>query len=411
MKFPERLLAILLAGLLLPVWPASDRQPVPVQITNDRKLVEYRHNLVIHPEVIHPFLEKLANLKSFSTGTVSILHIGDSHVQADYMTGALRASFQRDFGNAGRGLVVPGRIARSNESATIESKSGGVWEFRKLIYSEQPLPAGIGGYTFNTTDSSAWLGVRMTDGTSFHKRISLFFRKDPDSFLITLRDSADRVLGAAGSYSDEQSDYSRLVLTRPVGEFRLRVWKTLPEQKKFTLFGIGLENGNPGVLYHATGVNGAKFRHYAAEPGFAKQAALLNPDLIILSLGSNEATEYPFKDPKFEQHVSVTIQHLRKFMPDVPILVTTPPGGFLNKTKKNPALENIRDRILGQAARDGLAAMDLWEAGGGNQFATRWRKESLIQEDGIHFTREGYQLQGEMIYLALIEAYNTYVTH
>lgn len=38
---------------------------------------------------------------------VSIVHIGDSHVQADINTGTTRELLQYDFGNAGRGLISP----------------------------------------------------------------------------------------------------------------------------------------------------------------------------------------------------------------------------------------------------------------------------------------------------------------
>lgn len=42
---------------------------------------------------------------------VSIVHIGDSHVQADINTGTTRELLQYDFGNAGRGLIAPLRIS------------------------------------------------------------------------------------------------------------------------------------------------------------------------------------------------------------------------------------------------------------------------------------------------------------
>lgn len=399
------------AALLLSGRTAPERHPVSFQIRQDYGAVDYRHTGILRPEALQPFLEKLAELKSSGSGTVSILHIGDSHVQADFFSGRLRTAFQQDFGNAGRGLVVPARVARSNESPQTASESGGKWEARKIIYTEQPLPAGIGGYTFSSEDSSAWIRIRTIPPEERNRRLMLFLRKTPASYWVTVRDSADRIVAVAGNFSEEASDLSRVVLPYPMQEFRLQAWKTLPGQNRITLFGMALMNDRPGVLYHATGVNGAKFRHYAAEPDFSRQAATLAPDLVIVSLGTNEATEHPYQDPKLDQYITRLVESIRSHRPGVPILLTTPPGSFRQQSKKNPSVEFVRERILGVAESQGLAVADLWQAGGGSSFTTRWKKSGLMQPDGIHYTPEGYRLQGEMIYLALIEAYNAYVTH
>jgi hypothetical protein len=41
--------------------------------------------------------------------TAHILHYGDSHVAADWLTGALRRNLQRCFGDAGAGFVLAGK--------------------------------------------------------------------------------------------------------------------------------------------------------------------------------------------------------------------------------------------------------------------------------------------------------------
>lgn len=50
-----------------------------------------------------------------TTSPVSIVHIGDSHIQADISTGTTRELLQYDFGNAGRGLVSPLKMSGTNE--------------------------------------------------------------------------------------------------------------------------------------------------------------------------------------------------------------------------------------------------------------------------------------------------------
>ena len=41
--------------------------------------------------------------------------------------------------------------------------------------------------------------------------------------------------------------------------------------------------------------------------------------------------------------------------------------------------------------------------------AKSWTRNHLLRADGIHFTPEGYRLQGNLLHQALIKAYNEYV--
>src|SRR5207253_10574104 len=52
------------------------------------------------------FFAKVSALDKTQEGTVRILHLGDSHVAADYITGTTRRWLQHRFGQAGRGFVA-----------------------------------------------------------------------------------------------------------------------------------------------------------------------------------------------------------------------------------------------------------------------------------------------------------------
>ena len=52
---------------------------------------------------------------------------------------------------------------------------------------------------------------------------------------------------------------------------------------------MSLENRNSGILYHSSGINGCCYSHYVEAGQVLNQTAALTPDLIILSLGTNEA--------------------------------------------------------------------------------------------------------------------------
>lgn len=54
-------------------------------------------------------------------------------------------------------------------------------------------------------------------------------------------------------------------------------------------YGFSLENGNRGILFHSMGINGNTFTAMNRNPQIVRQAVPLQPELIILSLGTNDS--------------------------------------------------------------------------------------------------------------------------
>ena len=234
------------------------------------------------------FLEELLQLRVTGKGKINIIHIGDSHIQADYLTDVVRRDIQHDFGNAGRGLIFPFRVAGTNEPANFRSSSTFSWKVKRCVSPDQPLPIGIGGVTINTDQPNADFSIRVNNNDvadySFNA-VTLFFQKDISSFHFALRDTANQDLAFMGPFTDEPFvNYSRVVLPHAVDQINIKTLKSTEDQKQATIFGIDLENGREGIRYHAIGVNGAKYAHYNAALYFAKQTQALKPSLFVISL-------------------------------------------------------------------------------------------------------------------------------
>src|SRR5450631_1614697 len=60
------------------------------------------------------FYKKLSMQKKNHNHKISIVHIGDSHLQADFFSGEVRKLLQQQYGNAGRGLMFPFKQANTN---------------------------------------------------------------------------------------------------------------------------------------------------------------------------------------------------------------------------------------------------------------------------------------------------------
>ena len=49
--------------------------------------------------------------------------------------------------------------------------------------------------------------------------------------------------------------------------------------------------------------------------------------------------------------------------------------------------------------------------GGSLRACKNWLAAQLMRPDHVHYLPEGYTLQGELLYEAIIKAYNEYVSH
>lgn len=394
-----------------------------MQLTRAQDTVSYSHpvqydfikqedNRIHNSASLAPFYDLLYQLKSKKETIVNILHIGDSHIQADYLTGTTRKLFQREFGNAGRGLVFPGRVGRTNEPSTLYSSSSARWDASRIIYGNHPLPIGVGAMTLQTNHVGANLLLRThpADELSYaFDRIMLLYKKDFSSFNLEIKDSLGNTLAYAGPYSVESKNTSRIQLPQFVNQIELTTTASTDEQTHLTLFGLVLENGKSGIRYHATGGNGAKLKHFLEAELFVEQTTALDPALIIISLGTNEAIDHPYVDPTFTEQLDVFIQRLKSANPEVQLLLTVPMDFYKKKTRRNPGVEVVRTMILDYADAKGIAYWDLYTVGGGKHAAEVWKDNSLLQADGVHFTKAGYALQGSLFYDALIKGYHDYV--
>ena len=176
---------------------ASVAQTIDTSVYNKYTFINQSINKIENDSVsLRNFYEKLYQLNKQKNGRVTITHIGDSHIQADHMSGLIRQKIQLKFGNAGRGLIFPYRVAKSNEPTSYKTLSNKVWEYKRNVFPDKPLPIGISGYTIQTSDSLADIVVTVKDqpglGYKFNK-FTLFHDKGVENFSITVCDEENCV--------------------------------------------------------------------------------------------------------------------------------------------------------------------------------------------------------------------------
>ncbi len=363
------------------------------------------YNAIENDRYLVNFLIKLDSLESGKKEIINILHLGDSHIQADLFTGTLRRKLQQQFGHAGRGLIFPYRVAGTNEPYDLRSGSDQNWLAKRMVHPEKPQPIGISGITLESsgTNFSLWCETRALEDS--FTQVQVF----SNGCGIKLTD--ENGLEAKLLYGSEY-DTKTFQWNYPVRKLKL---ESKNESCKLSLFGLNLLNSHDkGIRYHATGVNGARVDHVNIAEKWLIHTKALQPDLVIISLGTNDSYQPDFDAARFSQEIDSLCCKIREVHPRAALLFTFPPDfgpGPRKKTRRQsgipadlPAQKAAIEVLKQKAEVIGFAYWDFRRVMGGPGSRVSWVKRGLMQSDRVHLTTSGYALQAEMLYEALLSS-------
>lgn len=350
------------------------------------------------------FYGALDSLQKGTRQKVNILHIGDSHIQADLFSGRVRKLLQDSalFGNGGRGFVFPYSLAKTNNPYNYKVTYTGQWTGCRNTQRSQQCAWGVAGITAETIDSSATFSVQTL--TSFGNypvsRVRVFYPSRDASQFNVLLEAGDSV------YQPVKTDslgFVEFVLASEVTQVTVMLQKTSNSQIHFTLQGISLENDRPGLQYAALGVNGAEVTSFLRSSALEENLIALKPDLIIISLGTNDSYGRNFDPTYFKQNYGSLLQRIKKAAPKTSILLTTPGDCYLNRKYPNYSTGKAVLKIYELAEETDCAVWDFYRVMGGLRSVVKWQYQGLAAKDRVHLTGKGYRLQGELLFNALMQ--------
>ncbi|MDD3489320.1 MAG: GDSL-type esterase/lipase family protein [Paludibacter sp.] len=353
--------------------------------------VRLQADTIINDSMLQRFFAKLQSGKQ----TVNIVHIGDSHIQGNMLTAEVRRLLQEKFGNAGRGLVFPYSLIRTNGSrdAVFSCKSEATRSVIRKVQSD--FAPGVAGYAIKLTDSLIRIDLKSSQPFD---NVAIICRPDSAPTIGLLRDS---ILQKNILFPINETDTHKISLpesSQSVSFFT---------EKSVIVDGFVLRNNQPGVVYHSIGVNGAHFADYNRWPEFYRQLPLLQPDLIIVSLGTNEGVNRRITNAEIKRQVEIMFHEIEKNS-DAPVLLITTFDNYYRRKSFNKYLRIVNTAIAETATENRIALIDAYTITGGYKSAAKWRSQGLVSRDAIHYTAKGYELQGKIIYQAII---NSYVKH
>ena len=336
-----------------------------------------------------------------------ILHYGDSHVAADWLTGALRNHFQNSFGQAGLGFLLAGKPWPWYRRDGVEGGSSAGWQVDGLKQAAlaEDNKLGLAGVSLSTNRAGERLWL-----TAEGERFELYLLKQPGGGSVEIRLDGElvhrRVL-----LSSETLETAYLSVEATRGLPHTIELNTLTSGL-VRVFGIVAERNQAGVVYDTLGINGAR----ASRPLqwdwslLADQIAHRDPDLIVIAYGTNEVSDADLDLAEYRRNFSELLHRLHEAAPHASLLVIAPPDRATRVGKRWRTISAMSALVEAQrkAARaSGAAFWDLFHAMGGSGAIERWAIQSppLAQADRVHLTRAGYQLVADALYQELLRSY------
>ncbi len=390
---------ILLLGMLMMFGSINAQTSYP--------FIKYDTSRIIYPgdsASMLKFFAKLDALKKGDTSRLTIAHYGGSHIQAGYWTEALADSFQALGGYVGGGAYLfPYRLIKTNGPPFYRSHGTGEWKRCRAVPSEMCSGLGMSGISATTSDSIASFGfqLRPNDHINSFTYIRVYHNFNPDYVIEVPKDFPATYL----RHDYPELGYVQFHFQTPVDSVHFDIHRNSSTRSDFILRGWSIENENPGVYYASMGVNGASTRSYLQCTEFVKELGTLHPDLVIFSIGVNDAQDADLVLPDFFARYDSICAIVRAINPDCAILFTTITDNYIKRKTKNTRSLKVNAQIMAVAQKYNAGVWDMFTVMGGLGSIDKWYRNGLAAPDRIHFNAKGYGIAAGLMFSAIKDSY------
>ena len=325
-------------------------------------------------------------------GTVRILHLGDSHIASDYISGPIRDRLQAHFGSAGRGfshidhrLKYGGRVQKRAESP---------WKkLRHVELHKKHLPFGFSAISLESKKKGASIvyAVKPEDQV-----VRLYYQQHEKGAAVALK-VGKKVLSTVQTKGPTKSVVASVDLPPNAGKLRV-----VAQGRGAKLYGISFERKTPGLLYEPIGPVGGDAKLYLefGRDSFTEHLRAHAPDLFVIMVGGNDALKVrkgwqSLADVR--QHHIDLIRLLRTTVPGADCMLWSPmdsgkkKGGKVVSKRLTPEVQALQREV---AEAEGCAYWDMFTLMGGAGSITRWSKARVMNADLIHPRRAAADLLG-----------------
>ena len=297
---------------------------------------------------------QLNELQSGRRSRVNIVQIGDSHTATDHLSGRLRELFQRQFGDAGRGLMPPGYPFPYWRPYQVRVQQSGSWQVVSSNHNGAEGTFGLSGFVTRGskhTDSMSLVAedANARDGGSFDMAEIHYFKRPGGGAIQVYIDGRfhSEINTSAGAYLLDRATinapHARSLELRPRGNGRVDIadWAVYRRQRGVTLASLGFSGAQIGIL----GRWDWKITAYELKH--------LDPALVILAFGTNEGFAARESLGDYGQEFGSYVDRIRNAVPRASIVIVGPPDADRFRPIAGGAVARTRDarRCAGRRSR------------------------------------------------------------
>ncbi len=378
-------------------------------IQKEYPFVKYSENKFIfqskNNQAFRLLFNKLDSLIIFGQGQINIIQLGASHTQADIFTAELREQLQNIYPDlsAGRGYVFPYNLIKTNSPSDYNAFHSGNWKVCRNVEHKKCL-LGLTGISATTFDTNASISIKLKNAKEIDQKFNhITILHSTDSCSYKIKFIPQKLVKSIHTY--EQKGYSEIYLNKFVDKLTIKVQKTNKYQNKFSLYGIFLKNQFPGIIFDPIGINGAGTYSYNKCQLFEKQIKIINPDWLIIALGTNDGYTSKFNENIFARNLSTLIHKIKSSHPNIAITIIVPNDDYYRNRYANPNTAKEEKIIMQIAKQENCAVWDMYKIMGGYNSSSLWLRYGLMRNDRIHFTQKGYKHLADLFFTAFIDAY------
>jgi lysophospholipase L1-like esterase len=352
------------------------------------------------------FFQKLDSVEKRLNANVNIIHFGGSHIQAGFWTEVLMKNFHRQISddNPIETFVFPFKAGSTNEPSYYRTLYRGQWSYSRNAKKSDSIPLAASGAAIITTDTNAKVGFNIVNKSFLfpYKKIGVYF--DPKSSY-----ELDILLGNKNYEIKKISPfYTEFIFGQRNDSIFFKVKKKDSLNNPLVLYGFAVEDSLKNIGYYPFGVNGASSSSFLKCEYLIPQLQQIKPDLVILSLGVNDAFNKGYAQKTFEKNYDSLIQIIRSVSPNAAIIINTINDHYSSKKVPNINSLSVRNAIFNLQKKHDIAIWDMFQIMGGLGSIKVWQKYDLAAKDKIHFKARGYYMIGKLMFDAINESFMEY---
>ena len=385
-------------------------QPMRIEI-KEASYIQLEHN-VLHFPGGHGksdlYFSKMKELMLLGQGQIKVLHIGGSHIQADIYSNRMRNHLSNFMPNlmSSRGLIFPYAVAKTNNPRNYKVTYDGIWTSVRNVNKTLSNPLGLSGISVSTTDTNAFVKINFDtpeDTPHEFNRLKVLHNTDSLSYdLHWLNDDSVLINKEAGFTEFRFQSYQ--------SNIHLGFHKSDSLQNRFELHGLVLESERPGFVYSSVGVNGASTWSYLKCDKFEEQLKIVAPDVVFFGIGINDAHDANFSEQSYFDNYELLMAQFKAANPNVLFVFITNNDSYSYRKKLNTNADVVSKVMFDLAKKHQGAVWDLFAIMGGSTSSNAWKDAGLMAKDRIHFSGEGYNLLGDLLFNATMNSFEEYLT-